>query len=315
MIIRRRTKPLVLQKYDAIVPRLRPNFPQLQEIQREQAIRTKGFEGEKAVDYHIDFLAAEATILHDVCLTVMGKTFQIDTLVNTSHAIFPVESKNYNGAITFDTVLRQMIRDDGRKETGFNYPVTQADLQKFKLQMWLQERNFPDIPIYPLIAISDPATIIKVKGDDQELAEVVAHGAHIPGMIIQKNNEYRANQPKIDAKKISHAILRECEDFDMDVLKIHNIKPADLMPGVQCPACGRLGMKRIYGKWECERCFTRSKTAHHKTIEDYLLIVNPWINNKEAMRFLTITCKSLANRILKSSGLVYEKDFKKWMKI
>ncbi|OZU88250.1 hypothetical protein CIL03_11385 [Virgibacillus indicus] len=314
MIIRRRTKPLVLQKYDATVPRLRPNFPQLQEVQREQAVRTKGFEGEKAVDYHIDFLAAEATILHDVCLTVMGKSFQIDTLVNTPHAIFPVESKNYSGAITFDTVLRQMIRDDGRKETGFNYPVTQADLQKFKLQMWLQERNFPDIPIYPFIAISDPATIIKVKGDDQELAKTVAHGAHIPGMILAKNREYAEKHAKIDDRKIGNAILRECREFDIDIIKKHNIKASDLMPGVACLVCGVVGMKRIHGNWECGRCFNRSKTAHHKTIEDYLLVVKPWITNTDCMQFLNIKSRSAATRILQSSGLIYEKKYKRWVK-
>lgn len=314
MIIRRRKKPLVLQKYDAIVPRLRPDFPELQKIQREQAIRTKGFEGENAVDYHIDFLAAEATILHDVCLIVMGKPFQIDTLLVASHAIFPIESKNYHGTITFDTVLRQMIRDDGRRETGFNYPVTQADLQKFKLQMWLQEHNFPNIPIHPLIAISDPATIIKVKGDEQELAKAVAHGAHIPGMILAKNKEYAEKHAKIDDRKIGNAILRECREFDMDVLKIHNIKAADLTPGVACPACGRLGMKRNHGTWECGRCFIQLKTAHLKTIEDYLLVVKPGLTNTDCRQFLKIKSRSTATRILRSSGLIYERENKRWVK-
>ncbi|WP_165769005.1 nuclease-related domain-containing protein [Virgibacillus profundi] len=314
MILRKLKKSLVLQKYDAIIPRLRLNFPHLQEIEREQALRLKGYKGEKAVEYHLDFLAVDATILHDVCLTVMGKQFQIDNIVVTSHGIFPVESKNYSGTITFDTVLKQLIRENGMKETGYDYPVTQAELQKFKLQMWLQERNLQNIQIHPLVAISDPGTIIKVKGEKCEIAKAVAHGAHIPGMVIQKNNDYKEKHAKISAEKIGRAILKECKEFDMDVMANHGIKATDILPGVQCPACGRLGMKRGYGKWACERCFTLSKNAHLKAIADYLLLIKPWINNKEAMRFLNINCKSLANRILKSSGLSYEKEFKRWAK-
>ena len=312
MIIKKRNKPLPLRKYDVIGRRLRPHFPQLPEIQREQAIRAKGYEGEKAVDYHIDFLAEETTILHDVCLTVMGKQFQMDSLVITPHVIFPVDAKNYSGTITFDTVLHQLTRDDGKKETGYNYPMTQAELQKFKLQKWIQERNLPVIPIYPLIAISNPGTIIKVKGDERGLAKVVAHAAKIPSMILEKNKEYSETYSKINDRKLGHTILRECVEFNIDVIKKHSIQASNLMPGVQCPACERLGMKRIHGTWECRHCFTRSKSAHHQALADYMLVVKPWITNTECMQFLQLKSRSVATRILRSSNLIYQKEYRRW---
>ncbi|WP_407058295.1 nuclease-related domain-containing protein [Tigheibacillus jepli] len=72
---------------------------------------------------------------------------QIDNLIITPHAIYIIEVKNFNGTITFDTVLNQFIRDDGRKEGGFHHPITQVELQASRLERWLEENNFPIVPI------------------------------------------------------------------------------------------------------------------------------------------------------------------------
>src|SRR5699024_6299886 len=42
------------------------------------------------------------------------------------------------------------------------------------------------------------------------------------------------------------------QEYDRDILADHGISRKELTPGVRCPACGWLGMKRIYKKWRSE---------------------------------------------------------------
>ncbi|MEN1968845.1 nuclease-related domain-containing protein [Lentibacillus sp. N15] len=128
MLLRKRPKPLPLQKMEALIPRMPPHFKQLPIMQADLASRVTGYIGERKVDYQLRSLTRKYTILHDVYLELpYGNSVQIDSLILTPNAIFIIESKNYKGTITFDTVLKQLIRDDGEKETGFKYPITQAE--------------------------------------------------------------------------------------------------------------------------------------------------------------------------------------------
>src|SRR5690625_7644499 len=81
MIIKRRSKPLSLQKLKAIVPRIsvNGNHMLIRELNKEIDKEYKGYIGERKVDYFLDILANRATILQSVCLRVNDKNFQIDT--------------------------------------------------------------------------------------------------------------------------------------------------------------------------------------------------------------------------------------------
>lgn len=302
MIIRGRTKPIVLKKYDAMIPRLPPNFPGMEEMRTEQARRHKGYVGEQKVDYHIDILTADFTILHDVSLEIRNKTFQLDTIVITQHAIFIVESKNYSGTITFDTILQQLTRNDGKKESGYQYPITQVELQQLKLQQWLQLNNHTNIPIYFFIAISEPSTIINVIGEREGIARVVAHGAAIPKKVLDMNDTFKKRGAStINHRKIGQIILQGCKDFDMAIMAKHGVCWQDLLPGVQCLKCGWLGMERESRKWHCPKCSHISKYAHQRALDDYFLLVSARLTNKRCMWFLKLRSRHIVSRLLKSS--------------
>ncbi|WP_373893860.1 NERD domain-containing protein [Virgibacillus natechei] len=312
MILKKRSKPLILKKYEAILPRLHPSFPRLADVRHEYNKSKKGYEGELDVDYHLEMLPREYTILQDVCLQVQGRTFQMDNLVITQQAINIVDVKNYNGTIIFDTALDQFTRDDGAVETGFSHPIAQVELQKSNLQQWLLERNFPNIPINYFIAISDPRTIIKVDGDKETIAEVVAHGANITKKIIDVNKQF-ARGAALQDRKIGQAIAKESTKFDMDIMELHGIKSNHISPGVQCPECGVLGIKRVHSGWICYRCKKKYRTAHKPALADYLLLVRPWITNSECMRFLKFNGKNVATRLLREYGLFYDEGRRRWV--
>ncbi|WP_099159574.1 NERD domain-containing protein [Virgibacillus ndiopensis] len=315
MIIRRRTKPLPLQKLDAVIPRLSPQFKRLPEMQLDAANRYKGYIGEQKVDYHLELLPGNFTILHDVCLAANNKSFQIDSIVISPHAIFIIEVKNYDGTVTFDTTFKQFTRNNGDKDTGYRYPITQAESSKLKLTNWLHEQNYHDIPVHYLIAVSDPSTIIKVNGDKQAIAEVVMHGEYIPMKVMEIDEKFaRSGQPRLESRRIGEAMLWECQEFDFEIVGRYGITNKDILTGVHCPECGRLGMERRRKTWHCTKCGKATKYAHIRAIKDYLLLINSSISNKECRRFLRLPSRSIVTRILQKSELVYQKKHKSWEK-
>lgn len=316
MLLRKRPKPLPLRKLEVLIPRTPSYFSCLPDMQQDLAKRMTGYIGEKRVDYHLRSLAKKYTILHDVHLKLpYGNSIQIDSLILTPYAIFIIEIKNYKGTITFDTLLKQLIRNDGEKETGFKYPITQAENHQLHLENWLHDHHFANVPIRYFLAIADPGTIIKVEGDKQGIAKVVTHAEHLPQRILEIDAAYaQSNSANLPVKKISDAILSECEEFDIDILGKYGMTKERILPGVGCPECGVLAMERQYANWKCRRCGKLSKDAHTRALDVYFLLISDKVTNRECMWFLKINSRHLASRILKSYNLTYFQKGKYWTK-
>jgi len=314
MILRRRTKPLPLEKIDAILPRLSPRFYNLPALKKESAQRYKGYIGERKVDYFLNQLPSSFLTIQDVCLKTHGKGFQIDSLLISHHAIYLIEVKNYGGTITFNPTLKQFTRNNGNHEEGFSYPLTQVENTQHQLTNWLHDHHFYNIPIYSFIAISEPSTIIKVVGEESQIAQSVTHGEHLLKKILNLDKEIKTDKnTKLQTGEIGQAILRACVEFDIDIFRNFNIKIEDIMTGVQCPECSQLAMYREFGVWQCNYCQKRSKYAHLKTLSDHFRMGNKSITNKECRKLLHLDSRSTATRILKSSHLIYQKEHRYWI--
>lgn len=316
MILRNRTKPILLKKLDAALPRLPRNFKHRNKLEAEFARRYKGYIGEIKVDGYIhSYFAKNFTILHDVTLKIDSTEIQIDSILISPHAIYILEIKNYNDTIIFNTNLNTFTRDSGEIVTGFRHPISQAESHKFNLMRFLSELGYHDVPVHFFVAVSEPSTVIQVIGDEKAIAKMVSHGEHIPKKIIALEQRYEnASNSRINHRKIGEAILEKCYDFDFNILGKYGVNWSSIMPGVHCPACGHLGMERIHSNWKCKRCNRLSKAAHIKTLSDYLLLIKPWITNKECMRFLNINSRNVATRILKASNLEYDLKKRRWFK-
>ncbi|ALX49999.1 NERD domain-containing protein [Lentibacillus amyloliquefaciens] len=315
MIIRNRPKPLPLRNLDAAIPRLPPTFPNLPRMQEDVKKQQQGYSGEKKIDYFLDNLAPMYTILHDVYLRENNKNFQIDSLAIANHSIFMIDSKNYNGTISFNTTLRQLTRSDGKLESGFENPITQIKNQKFHLQNWLKERNLGHIPVKCFVAIADPSTVVRVEGSEDEVSQYVVHAAELPERIMNADQQYRnKGARKLPDYQIGKTMLSECGEFDIDIFKKYGMRLANILPGVICPGCGLRGMKRIHSGWWCRKCQQKHYHAHWQALADYLLLVKNTITNKECMWFLGLNKRGTATRILKKSGLTYDDKYRCWYK-
>src|SRR5699024_298099 len=294
--------------------RLNSRTSKYAEMEKEFAKRLKGYLGEKKVDYHLETISHKALNLPDVNLQHKGRNFQIDHFLISPQAKYIVETKNYQGTITFDTIYKQLIRDDGEKETGFRYPITQVEMQKLKLEQWLSSHNLPEVPIYYFIAISHPSTIIKVKGDDSSIRPVVAHAENIPIMIMEKEKQVQQyNSRTIQHHKIGQIIATHNKEPDFDILSTYNIDPKEIKPGVRCPHCAWLGMKRIYNNWLCPKCKGKSQYAHRAALRDYFLLIQPWITNKIGRYWLNVPSKDVVTRLFIKEKLIYHPEHRIWI--
>jgi len=299
MIIKPLKEPLVLRKYKALIRRLRRKNA---EVEQEYAKYLKGYRGEVKAGYYIRQLDRGFTILQDVYIKPLG--VQMDNLILTKRAIYIAEVKNYNGTITFDTTFHQFLRHDGEKETGFKHPITQVDLQKQKLQQWLMDHGLASAPIHFFIVISDPSTIIKVIGDQEKIAEIVTHAENLPPKIMERESSFNGDG-QLEHRKIGYQILRECSEFDINIMDKHRLSAGDLIPGVVCPDCGRIGLERVHSGWMCQHCNKKYRHAHLRAMEDYFMLVKSSMTNLECRNWLGLDSRNAATRLLKGARLQY----------
>lgn len=317
MIIRYRKRPLPLQKLDALISRLPENHPQIAYVQKEAAKQQKGYNGERKLDYHIEHLSDDYSIMADVCFTLGGKQTQIDSLIITAHAIFITEVKSIEGTVTFDTELRQCYRDREGEVERYKYPITQVQAIHARLLQLLQLAELGGLPIYYFVAFSERSTFINVKGEGHNLKHIVTYVEDIPFQIIRINEQLAAQNTSKNnqqlRQKIVQYIMHHCEAFDIDIYKKHHISQADILPGVHCPTCRHLGMKRLIGKWRCVKCIATSKTAHLESLRDYALLYSTIIKNDQCCHFLNIESRHTAKYLLQQAPNVKKNNRLTWI--
>ncbi|WP_430790340.1 nuclease-related domain-containing protein [Virgibacillus flavescens] len=226
MIIKKRTTPIDIAKLEAAIPRLPVSYRN--RLEKQLVIRHKGYNGELKVDRYTEaMLAHNFTILHDVYLYNKGCSFQIDTLIIGSHCIFVVEIKDYSGTILFNFTTNQFTRIFNHSETSFRNPIIQSTTNKHQLTQWLEAHNFTSIPIFSLVAIADPGTILKIFPEDFDISNVVMHGEYLPHRIMKIDEEF-SKEKRLLHQKIGAVILKNCEVFNSDFIIESGIDPRHL---------------------------------------------------------------------------------------
>lgn len=315
MLIRYRKRPLPLQKMDALIARLSENHPQLAYLKKEVAKQQKGYNGERKLDYHVETLADDFSIMADVCFQLHGKMTQIDSLIISANAIYITEVKSYEGTVTFDTKMRQCYRDINGNIKRYKYPITQTQMIQSQLLRFLQLANLNGMPIYYFVAFSERSTYIHVEGEGASLKNIVTYVEDVPFLIRSIDEKLTAQnrtpQNNLQTKIIQH-IMNHCEDFDIDVYENYDIKKSDIMSGVQCEKCEQLTMIRTVTKWQCQKCATTSDTAHIKSLYEYALLRSQYISNSECRKFLQLSSRHTTKYLLKTAPNTQKHQERKW---
>lgn len=231
--------------------------------------------------------------------------FQIDCLLVTSKFLLILESKNISGQLSFeenpDRLVR--VRDNGTVDV-FESPEVQVTRNKWLLKEWLLARGF-DIPVHGAIVwtTSSPSNVIKSSKSIQSLFV-----KSVPTYVLkfwESFNQMVMEDSELDL--LIEMIRSESKAREYVLFPIAprwNISATQLLFGIRCLKCNRIGMARYHRGWICKRCGSYDKDAHKVAIQEWFVLLKETMSNRECREFLQIEDRYLAKRLLKSCDVI-----------
>ncbi|MED3573719.1 nuclease-related domain-containing protein [Cytobacillus praedii] len=302
MIVKPRKIPLSIRKLEALIRRLPPYHPKIPLISEELNKKMAGFKGESSLDFYLGFLDPKAYfIFHDLRLKDDSRYFQIDTLIVTKSYLLIIEVKNIAGTIHFDPLFNQLIRIKDGKEMAFPDPLMQVKRQKLQLKKWYTNNGLREIPIYSLVVISNPQTVIRTTPENRLLSQKVIRCEALPSKIIQiENSVHTCILSEKELKKAIRIIKKQHIELDSSIMNKYNISKDELIKGVFCKNCLQFPLARQHGTWFCSVCLEKCNHAHKAALNDYRLLISKTITNSQLRDFLNIESAATATRLLHS---------------
>lgn len=288
MIVKERDVPRMLLKMEALNRRLPSHHKMKAIVDMETGNLRAGYQGEKSLDFILQFLHEDYHIFHDLRLPDAHGYFQIDTLILSPYFSVIIDVKNFSGTIIFDE-LNQCYREKDGSMEPFLHPVEQIRLQQYRLQAWMKQYSIPAHPIIPLIVFSNSNAYIQNLSQNVDIPNMLIKKEYLKTKLDQLKDTYRTqflSAPHIHA--LTQHFIKKHTPQDRDVLEKYGITPNEIIKGVFCPACHAVPMMRKWGHWFCPSCACRSKDAHQSALSDYRLLINRLINNRKAREFLKL---------------------------
>ncbi len=315
MILKPRTKPLELERLEAVQRRLHPTHPRIEDIESELNRQQAGYNGESAIDYYLTFLPSEHyTLYHNLRLHDGRHFFQIDTLLITPHVLIILEIKNISGRLIFNS-FSQLERETSEEARAFDNPIDQLRRQQTQLTQFLKEHTGESFPVDGLVVMANKNAPMKVVDNPNFDKSKICTRTALVDRIQKLEKSYAHHQ--IPAKwlaSLSPLLLKRHQELDRDILNRHHLTYDEIIKGVQCLKCLNFDMQRLKQRWQCPRCAHVSRDAHHQALADYNLLISPRITNQEGRAFLKVSSRYVTKRLLqgyavaqkgKQSGLKY----------
>lgn len=300
MIKKERKIPLKIKKLEALLRRLPTTHSKYREIEGELAKSMAGYRGEQSLDYYLSLLPdQDYLIFHDLRLPHKNYFFQLDILILSASFFLIVEVKNISGVLLFDHTFHQLIRNANGTEEVFPDPILQVNRQVSQFATWLEQNKSPLMPIESLVVIANSAAFIKSTSNRSERMRKVIRSTNLQEKIKLFEEVHKSEKlTKKDLRKISSLILKHHTPYNPNILEKFCVLKTDLLKGVHCPKCAFLSMERKRGKWNCPHCSYSSRDAHLSSLEDYALLLQPTITNRQLRDFLQLSSGSIANKLL-----------------
>ncbi|CEG26978.1 nuclease-related domain-containing protein [Bacillus sp. B-jedd] len=306
MVVLERAIPHIIPMIEALLRRLKHNHPKRKEIEESYRTYKAGYNGEKSVDYFLNFLDEEKfLIFKGIRLPDKEFYFQIDTLLITPFFALILEIKNWGGDIHFDKNFCQVIQERDGKTYSYQNPVSQALLQKMHLQEWFRRNKFPDLPIEFLVIMSNTSSRLKADTGYYEVFQNVIHSIRLLEKIPEIEKKYKKEVicEKV-LKKLKKTLLKQHTPLWPDILKTFSISPEEIIPGILCPKCNTFSMKIYYGKSRCPFCQSYSDHPLIQAVNDCFLLRSHTLTNQEIRSFLKSATSSQTYLILQKMNLL-----------
>lgn len=307
MIAKPRDKTIELERLHALYRRLPVLHRERKKVKIDFKKKNAGLRGEKEVDYPLSFLSKkDYLILHNLRLGDESGFFQIDSLILSQRFILILEIKNWYGTILFGENGQVTRIDDESKEEGFSNPIQQTKLQQYRLRKWIEKQGIFNIPIEFFVVISYPSTIIKSPPSKNLIPKNIIHNSELLFKIQDLDSKYNLSRIRRDKLITLSRIMAESHrPRTRNILKQYQVYEEELVKGVICSKCNSLPMIRKRRKWYCKTCNYYSVNAHLAALNDFKLLLNDYITNKQLREFLLIQSPYVAKRILQKEKFKY----------
>lgn len=307
MIVKQREVPHLILSLEAALGRLREDHEAGPLIRNRLYALQAGLGGEEQVDkvFESNSFHFKHKVFHDISLRMSGM-FQIDTLFLAENFALVIEVKNIAGSLEFKENPAQLISvlENGERR-GFECPAMQVEKNRELLEEWFFARGIT-IPIYGVVVLAYAKQIV----DKGSRTTTIIFPSAIPQLIRKYKKAVRSNET-LDLEKVSNAILNHHTPYrPQAVCEMYPIRKDEILTGVRCEACNKLGMVRKYGTWKCMDCGAVSKCAHEKTLLEWFMVIGGKVSNAECRRFLHLQSRQIATRILGSMDLLKSGTFR-----
>ncbi|MFC3210589.1 nuclease-related domain-containing protein [Planomicrobium okeanokoites] len=305
MILKERHQPPEILQLESLlqrVPIVHPRFPHWTEQLRRMSA---GFHGEQRVDslfYEIP-IDSPHYFIQDLFIQKPKSSHQIDSVLITSRFVLLLEIKSISGELNFDPQLRQFSRTnkDGSVD-GMTNPDDQIRRHEKWMQQFLASQKI-SLPVIGVIVFTYPSSIVNSRPKNR----IIIQSSGLPFLMDQLLLKYP--DELLNTRK-----TRQLADR---LLKLHSLRqlrqievPAGLRRGVLCPKCPDSKLTYRYKKWTCQKCSLIDPHAHLRTLQEYRVLINPLISNREFRDFTGIESVSIASKLLTDSKMTFQGSFK-----
>lgn len=301
MIYKQRAIPNELEALKSLNKRLPSNHEKKHIIEKELYNLQAGYAGELELDsYMNDYNPKHAyALLNDLYLHNKGSFFQIDSLLITPAATIIIEVKNYaeKTVVTQNPIQFIKVYKNGDRKARPNV-INEVNRKIQHLKKWLADRNIHS-NIEGLITFAHTNELLfetsnpgmKIVATDEAPAYLESYTSQPPILSEEAIHEMATRLTK------SHKIFNP-----FPLAARYGINPSDILPGVLCPSCHKLGMQWINAKWNCT-CGHQGKLEHIKTIQEWFMLIQPTITNREFRQFTNLSNRYISIGLLRKSNL------------
>ncbi|GGM32154.1 hypothetical protein GCM10011351_17890 [Paraliobacillus quinghaiensis] len=296
MIILPCEKTAELRQLEVLMARLMRRDPNFQKLDELYGKVSSGYFGESSLDYYLKLVDLDdAFILYGLRLPESGSYFQIDALILTSKICFIIEAKNFKGEISFNRA-GQMIRTlDGISE-AFSDPMAQAHAQKQRLQHYIMALGYTPLEIHCIVSFTHPKVILNLEENDT--IDIMVN-QHLPRRMDEVLYSRQKQSYQIEELRLLATILKKNHSpREYNVIEKYEINPFNIKKGVWCPSCKDVMLDRLHSNWSCPKCKSKNRNAQLNALQEYAILYNNQITNKEAREFLGLQSSSVTKRIL-----------------
>ena len=271
---------------------------------REQLWRmVRGLDGEQRADRFWEELnfESEYMLLHNYeTIGRIGYTHQMDTLFICPRFVLVLELKHIAGEIMYDAARHQLLRSYNGEVQALGDPFSQVSRHEEWVEHFLWEIGVRGLPVVSAVVVTTTSSVLKAMPEQ-------FHVFKLEGLRFKLQQWYERYPVVVNTGVMGH--IRD------ELLRRHTplkwmppIENLQLRRGVLCE-CGLRMDYAGYGLFIC-KCGERIRDGFVRGLEDYRLLVDEWITNKEFRDFFEIENVHAVSKILKRLGLEYSGDTK-----